>query len=274
MGERPILFSAPMVRAILAGTKTQTRRIVDLERLRVRLPYEVRGDLPEVSRLLKLPVRRAKPGTHPATMNPHGAVAIGKAGQLLGVKPGEFDFVCPYAVGTTRLVGGVWTIEPHGENRLWVREGIRRDAEGELSHFIADGAPTKADCWPWKNKALPAIHCPRGLSRLTLEVTGVRVERLQDISEEDAKAEGLAVLSKDGGRLWKYGIADRDGLPGDDDDGWHWQDWDKDPRKAYARLWDQINGAGSWAKNPWVWCVEFRRAPAQAREGARMGVEG
>lgn len=161
--ERPMIFSSGMVRALLAGRKTQTRR----------------------------------------TANPYGV-------------PGD---------------------------RLWVRESIRRigpavgPEEYAASEFIADGAPTKADAWPWKNKALPSIHLPRGLSRLTLEITSVRVERLQEISEEDATAEGCgpAPFCKAGRRAGLEHV------------------------EAFESLWESIHGARAWAANPWVWCVAFRR---------------
>ena len=103
---------------------------------------------------------------------------------------------------------------------------------------------------------------PRWASRITLEITGIRVERLLEISEEDAKAEGLSAITKDG-TLIKYGIADRDGLPGNDDHGWHWQEFERDPRNAYHKLWEQINGAGSAVANPWVWVIEFKRVEAR-----------
>lgn len=90
----------------------------------------------------------------------------------------------------------------------------------------------------------------------TLTVTDVRVQRLQDISKADAIAEGLTGLTKDG-RLVKYGIPDRDGLPGSDDLGWHWHCWDADPRRAYTTLWDRINGAGAWDANPFVAAYSF-----------------
>ena len=90
---------------------------------------------------------------------------------------------------------------PHGQpgDRLWVKETIRLVPDQEpddgtgrvLSIYAADGALTVADAWPWKRKQLNSIHCPRGLSRIELEVTGVRVERLQDISEAGSIAEGL-----------------------------------------------------------------------------------
>ena len=102
-----------------------------------------------------------------------------------------------------------------------------------------------------------SIHMPRWASRLTLAVTDVRVERLQEISEEDVRAEGLRKLSKDDGRVWKFGMADRDGLPGRDNDGWPWAHWSTDHRLAFAQLWDSINGEDAWAENPWVAALTF-----------------
>lgn len=99
---------------------------------------------------------------------------------------------------------------------------------------------------------------PRWASRITLEVTGVRIERLQGITEDDAKAEGLSTVTKDG-KLWKWGIPDRDGLPGGCDVGWPWTQWDADPCAAFRRLWDGIyQDDKAWDANPWVWVTEFR----------------
>lgn len=162
----------------------------------------------------------------------------------------DHDLVCPYG-----LPG----------DRLWVRESWRAHKAFDLAapsalpkidglHYAADPLPLH---WDY-GKQRPSIHMPRWASRITLEITGIRVERLQEISEEDAEAEGLSAISKDG-TLIKYGIADRDGLPGNDDHGWHWQEWERDPRNAYHKLWEQINGAGSAVANPWVWVVEFKR---------------
>ncbi len=91
----------------------------------------------------------------------------------------------------------------------------------------------------------------------------VRAERLRDITDEDARREGLSSLTKDGGRVFKWGIPDQDGLPGTDDDGWEWQDWNTSPRTAFQRLWNSINGddpATCWAANPIVARIEFKRA--------------
>lgn len=217
MKERPILFSAPMVRAILTGKKTQTRRVVKLSQ---RCPYGIPDD--------RLWVRETWAD-----------------GDELASSRGPLD--APehvlYRADNSAYYFGDSPMD--GSNRPGRRV---KDTEGwNFDH----------PCVHWK----PSIHMPRWAARIILEVTDVRVERVQDITEEDAKAEGLSALSKDGGRLWKYGIPDRDKLPGNDDDGWHWTEWDADPRVAFRKLWDSINDARGfgWAPNPWVWAITFKR---------------
>ena len=232
MREKPILFSAPMVRAILSGSKSQTRRICN--------PQPV-----SVGSLGKRRVYRDE--------------EFKRAWETIkGTGECDQDRDCPYG-------------KP-GE-RLWVKEswrtGARLDAKSpkviELAcrdagythgaccpvRYEADGSYTAwgdrdaADFGMW-GKHRVSIHMPRWASRLTLEITGVRVERLQDISRTDAIAEGLDHVS-DGGSPW--GIV---GLA---------PSWSGDPRKSYRALWESINGPGSWDANPWVWVVEFRRIP-------------
>lgn len=197
MSDRPILFSAPMVRALLAGTKTQTRRAV-----------------------------RPQPDW----------VHEGGAERRSGA---DFAMIrCPYGVPGDRLwVRETWT--------FGVGDCGHRD-DGGPYRYGADGGFSAR----WR----PSIHMPRVASRITLEVTGVRVERLQAISEADCMAEGVQ------------------GHPLRPDDGWPictgfmvGADDGKTtlhpkPQDAYRRLWESINGAGSWAANPWVWVVEFKRA--------------
>lgn len=178
MRERPILFSAPMVRAILDGRKTQTRRAVKHTPL---LGY-------------------------PDDWCHH----VGKRDFEHGV--GDFRRFCAYG-------------QPG--DQLWVRETFATDGEGFFA-FRADGE-TYNDGLPWK----PSIHMPRKASRIDLEITGIRVERLQEISYKDTIAEGPRPCG------W-----------GNDDGG---------VQRNFARLWDEINGPGSWDKNPWVWVIEFRR---------------
>lgn len=215
MKERPILFSAPMVRAILAGTKTQTRRVLaprgwGVERMKSwRLAEVVSGD--ETRKLTC-----AQPAEH------------AYAGFLL--QPDSASpcyFKCPYG-------------QPG--DRLWVRETFRGPLDdGSYGYRATHTGPFTWESYTWK----PSIHMPRAASRIALEIADVRVERLQDISEADALAEGIVQLH-DGGY----------GLPA----GEHYHS--ADPRKSYLSLWEAINGPGSVEANPWVWVVEFPRFQA------------
>lgn len=175
MTDRPILFSAPMVRAILDGRKTQTRR-------RIRCQSDL-----------------------------------------------DFDDGWPLAEDEC----GIWARIscPYGQrgDRLWVRETWAKIPEGEIVFRATDPAwDDEKTGLSWK----PSSHMPRAFSRITLEITDIRVERLQDISRGDAMAEGCPFAN----------MAD---CP--------------DPRQWYADLWEQINGAGSWDANPWVWVIGFKR---------------
>jgi len=201
MKERPILFSGPMVRALLAGTKTQTRRIVKPQPAPDQQPRTVIGS--------------------------SGFVYVMDNAPLLPypeVRRVRWD--CPYG-------------QPG--DRLWVRETFghfeRNDnfTPGCEVFYRADGGCLEIE--PWR----PSIHMPRWASRITLEITGVRVERLQDIDISAAQAEGVS----DTGSL----ILDS---AGNEQGG---------PIAEYAVLWEQINGPGSWDANPWVWVLEFRRLP-------------
>jgi hypothetical protein len=167
--------------------------------------------------------------------------------------------------------GGAWNVPsrmearpcPYGEpgDLIWVKEAFallgkqtiyRADKLSQTegySHVIRNGGR-------WKSPRF----MPKVAARIWLELTRVRIERLQDISEEDVLAEGLRRVTKDQGRTWKYGMADRDGLPGTDDTGWPWQRWSASPQEAYASLWDELNAKRGfpWKDNPWVWVLEFR----------------
>lgn len=196
MKERPILFSSPMVRAILSGAKTQTRRVVKGQKALASGVTQFTGHL-------------------------HAWVANDAA-------------VLECAITSLRCPFGV------PGDRLWVRESVQWREEEQAAFFIADGARTKIEAWGRKSTGMPSIHMPRGVSRITLEVTGVRVERLQDISEADAKAEGVERTNGHPVRGAVFGCGPT-------------------YREGFAQIWHDINGAESWAANPWVWCVEFRR---------------
>lgn len=193
--ERPILFSAPMVRAILDGRKTQTRRAL-------KFPKWADSD----------------GGVEFSGMNDGPAMLCTDTGCFADVR-------WPYgAVG----------------DRLWVRETWRErepDQDGNAVEFRADRPEYKTrnddPCSiPWR----PSIYMPRAMSRITLENAGVRVERLQDISVSDARAEGFPADHEE--------MADRH---------------EAYPIAWYCNLWESINGADSWAANQWVWVVEFKR---------------
>jgi hypothetical protein len=227
---RPILFAAPMVRAILAGQKRMTRRVVT-----------------------------------PQPISPNRidflSNIVGRPAAFCETRPMSSDLVreiaCPYGAPGGRLV----VRENYRITSPW--DGRKVPKVPVPIHYEADGPAPEAF-----GNLRPSIFLPRWASRLTLAVTGVRVERLHDITEADARAEGLSTVTKDGGRTWKFGISDRDGLPGTDDDGWPWTDWDRDPCKAFATLWRRINGAKSWTANPWVWVVAFERV-AQSEASLR-----
>jgi len=205
MKERPILFSASMVRAILGGRKTQTRRVV-------------------------------KPK--------HGGKIIAPGGPGIALEQRsecELNTVlCPYG----QLC-----------DRLWVRETFQPlFADGTENHWETDWKTGKGyaisypatDCIQEfvdlddniSSACKPSIHMPRWASRILLEITGVRVERLQEIGEADAEAEGCSVpeiIYPDEPRESYSYVA------------------------AYRHLWESINGIGSWDANPWVWVIEFKR---------------
>jgi hypothetical protein len=228
MKERPILFSGPMVRAILDGTKTQTRRVL-----------------------------KPQPEEHC-----HGSVLYWKGREVLP----EGTYRCPYGKPGDRL----WVREtygyygcsskyPEGLHEAYVKyhaDGANRTVPFETAESMAAATPQQNIKWParlaeldceerqweesslldawWqRKKSIPSIHMPRWASRITLEITGVRVERLQDITPDDAIAEGV------------------------------WHGCENPPYPAldcFEILWQSINGPDSWEQNPWVWVVEFRRA--------------
>jgi hypothetical protein len=178
-----------MVRAILDGSKTQTRRIVKGMALEWLSP------------------------------------AVGFTPEFVASRENSFS---PYGQP------GDW---------LWAREtwGFNPDFLGIHAHACYRADPGhEHDGIKWK----PSIHMPRAACRIRLEVTGVRVERLQDISEADARAEGCCA------RGWtpSYSNPDNAGF-----------DTGATAVEDYAELWESINGAGSWDANPWVWVIEFKR---------------
>lgn len=207
MKERPILFSAPMVRAILDGRKTQTRRIVRPQPTGEQLP------LSDWSRGLAAACHDSSPD--PSKLAQHSEKLVGRIFPFTTQSGVLMSPSCPYG---------------HPGDRLWVRENLY--LYGGPVEFAADGPPS------FKRKLTPSIHMPRTLSRITLEVTGVRVERLQEISEQDALAEGVTARNA-----------------GQDEHGAI-----KTYRTGFVYVWQEINAKRApWASNPWCWVLTFKR---------------
>lgn len=219
MRERPILFSGPMVRAILAGNKTQTRRAVK---------EPIRGWLNNAN------------GSHKVM-----------DGQVFNYSFDQHLGDCPYG-------------QPG--DRLWVREsfwGCDAPGWGDQPCVVYDDEwhgkeyrPAEVRPWARKFGRIPSIHMPRDCSRITLEITGVRVERLQAITLDDLCEEGISELLEDPGSIPGRAFSHAEhaaigGVP-----------MKHIPEKyGFAALWDSLNGSGAWDANPWVWVVDFRVVP-------------
>lgn len=228
---RPVLFNGEMVRAILEGRKTQTRRILSLP-----AGWEFKASDSEPCILGRITSPHPKKGRFGAFIRREIYKDSGKF---------EHDIVtCKYG-------------QPG--DRLWVRESFWGcDLPGygdqpcvvyEDEHHGKSYKPSQERPWANKFGHIPSIHMPKRCSRITLEITDVRVERLQDISEKDAKAEGV----------WKYGNEES------------WKIYTKTtsfgticPRRSFETLWQSINGPDSTHANPWVWVIEFKRIDQEA----------
>lgn len=211
---KPILFSGPMVKAILAGSKTQTRR----------------------------------------AMKPQPLFFTGRKYVVPDSAPKKFhdcDDIrecCPYGFPGDRL----WVRETWGHTGqgVWTIQDARMASGNGKAVYRADG---DAGVGGW----FPSIHMPREFSRILLRVTDVRVQRLHDISETDAIAEGISRNPHGNGDQWM------DYPAGNSAAGW------LDPRDSFRTLWDIINGADSWRANPFVWAVSFTvEKSADARAAA------
>ena len=225
MKERGIIFNAEMVRAILDGRKTQTRRVMKVQPV-------LNGDRWEVY-----------------------SASVEKGNKSIPVTPwGSIENNCPFGkVGDHLWVRETWSVVSHefDDDGLMIdyvpdrpTKAVREmpyghgyytghviySADGDFTWGDDDGCIDGRSCWK------PSIHMPRWASRITLEVTDVRVERLNDVSNDDAKSEGCWY-----GR--GCGVPDKALTPSD----------------QFPTLWEEIYGDGSWASNPWVWVIEFKR---------------
>lgn len=207
----PILFSTPMVQAILEDRKTGTRRVV-----KPQPPEEDKLDVGEFN-----PSLTNKDGDEYPGPDTFGAIS-----------DGEFCIKCPYG-----KPGDV----------LWVREsfayvllGVKYKSDGDWTREEKEFGMTL----PWK----PSTHMPKTACRIFLEVLSIKVERLQDISEEDAIAEGIEPL-----KIYSFPIYRNYTPESGCKDGY------QTPRFSFQSLWRSINGPESWNANPWVWVIQFKK---------------
>ncbi len=208
MIDRPIIFSAPMVRALLDGRKTQTRRLLYKKTKNVNSARLMAG--------------------HPT---PRGRL-------------GEDGLPSDISVDQCWTLSGWQKVKPG--DRLWVREAFTQVGTMDPPWLV-----TKADCTPetieeagyrWR----PSIHMPRWASRITLIVTGVKIGRLQEISAEDAEAEGCRYLyDGPGAGFWIV-----DGAP--------MECCSEGAVECFSRLWEAVNGERAWSANPFVVAITFR----------------
>lgn len=237
--ERPILMSAPMVQAILEGRKTQTRRIV-----------KSKSDLNYYHKVFLL----SKDEYNKDVATEFKVKVVAKKPMALFFKNfiNDLDVECPYGNVGDRL----WVRESY---KRWCIDGtdttedgwwsVRYRSDNNIQKHCASwdccatyDSPSEAGCEKEPDRWEPSIHMPRWASRILLEITGIRVERLQDISEDDAIAEGI-LFNGDYELWWDY----------------QREQWIcVDPIDSYKSLICKINGPETWEKNPWVWVVEFR----------------
>lgn len=194
MAEHPILFSGPMIRAILEGRKTQTRRVIKPQ------PIAIVDGVPRMN--------------HKSKTVPGYSIPVHE------------DIKCPYGTIGDRL----WVRENWWKIPMASLDDMRNGADTwpRVSYPATDDEPQYIE-WGWKKK--PSIHMPRWASRITLEITDIRVQKLQEITEEDIKAEGFHNLTDIG---WRY---------------------------CFGSGWNHINEKRgySWQSNPWVWAISFKR---------------
>ncbi len=225
MKEHPILFNGSMVRAILESRKTQTRRAMQ---------WQPPAEGYQISRLVESTARDDRKN--------EGKLHWIKIDGMQIIDQDQHYFECPYG-------------QPG--DRLWVRETWAQASDISFI-YLADSqfdACKPGDIsWRWR----PSIHMPRKVSRILLEVISVKVERLQDISEDDAKEEGVE----------PYGSFYPDYQSGIDEDGEPNEFW-TNAKKSFKSLWDSINTKRDcrWDSNPWVWVVKLKRV--DGTEGAR-----
>jgi hypothetical protein len=246
--ERPILMSAPMVRAILEGRKNQTRRIV-------KSKNNVHG-YNSVSLVSK------EEYNDEIAPELEGNVVAKKPMALFYRGPiNDLDIECPYGNlgdrlwvresfkkwcidGTDTVEDGWWTVRYRADNNI-------QEHCATWDCCATDDSPTEVGCEKEPDIWTPSIHMPRWASRILLEITGIRVERLQDISWDDCLSEGILQKQEHDYTVY-FDYLKNDYLA-------------SNPKESYQSLINKINGPETWEQNPWVWVVEFRTTLPKTR---------
>lgn len=231
MKERPILFSALMVRAILEGRKTQTRRVIKPQPCIDEMNNFCWNGLNFGQGTGLQPHVQALASPIPSIRTKRVHCPYGAAGDRLWVRETFAQWH-----GQELFSGRPWPLTAYRAGRSWINGNCPGYAQGETFWEAPDDKPEDVK---WR----PPIFMPRSASRILLEVTDVRVQRVQDIGEEDAIAEGIP----DPAAVEESPAAD-------------------DARNDFRDLWDSINakrGFG-WKANPWVWAITFRRIETSA----------
>lgn len=267
--DKPILFSAPMVRAILreiempGSGKTQTRR-------EIKLPTKTLSG----GRIYE---RKGMGGWAATTTGGPGVFRIGRSGERIAVPeaPAIWHQTTGVCLAMNYAVGDVlWVRETYYQFGHWesVVGAVTRKRKREKWRFVADSSDILFEVPQPHRKgrhaadpATPAWHqrlgrfMPRSASRLTLEVTDVRVERLKDITDADAIAEGIYGHYSDelGRTLYSYDTPGHVGVGGRTSITTRPAGWEK-PRSAFGMLWEKVNGSDAWEANPFVVAVTFR----------------
>ncbi|HGH0375279.1 TPA: hypothetical protein ACJHE1_004371 [Yersinia enterocolitica] len=228
MNEKPILFNSEMVNAILGGRKTQTRRVISEKTLHL---FGVAASAGECH-----PLEICDQRSQSCYLD---FCSLGKPGDQLWVREAyrmakSLDAHSPSVVAELSLNAGY--------KRPWAPIQLEADGTriGKWTGFDTPPALTEA------GKLRPSLHMPRWASRINLLITGVRVERLNDISQEDAQAEGMELTG------WRPTYSDPDS-------GGECET----PYDNFAELWISIYGEESWQANPWVWVINFERMEAK-----------
>lgn len=245
-----MIFNGEMVRAILDGRKTQTRRVMKVQPSDGFHPTHNGYDL-------DLNAHWCTPGV----VDKNGYLQPAKK-DVFGVADENEGYACPFGVVGDRIwVRETWGVVSHeldedGRIQPWSPDRPATAihempfgngyysghaiyaADGDFAWGDDDGYEDGRSCWK------PSIHMPRAACRILLEVTGVRVERLNSISQEDAQAEGMELTG------WRPTYSDPDS------GGEVWTPYDN-----FAQLWESIYGEENWQANPWVWVIEFKVVP-------------